>query len=156
MSTGTPDPLTPDPAPERTHRWMLWGAGAVALVLVVIGLITYSGKKDTQEAKDKAAQLTQKLTAAGLTPPKDQDILTRSFGTDGGAVCDNPASSLGKAVLYDQLTNGASFVGKRPVIVDRDILKGELLILQTYCPDKLQKYKDKILDKVKVDDVLKD
>ena len=70
--------------------------------------------------------------------PEDQDILVRSLGTDGGAVCDNPASALGKATLLDQITNGADFVGRRPVIVDRRILRGEALILQTYCPDKLR------------------
>jgi hypothetical protein len=88
--------------------------------------------------------------------PQDQDIIVRSLGTDGGAVCDNPATSLGKAVLFDTLTNGASFVGKRPVIVDRNALKGELVILQTYCPDKVQQYKDKISEKLKFDNTLKD
>jgi hypothetical protein len=143
------------PAPEG-HHWMYWGVGAVVLALVVIGLITYSGKKETQQAQDKAAQLTQSFQQAGLRVPEDQETITRSFGTDGGAVCDNPASALGKAVLFDTLANGASFVGHRPVIVDRDVLKGEALILQTYCPDKLEQYRKKIEDKVKVDDVLKD
>ena len=53
------------------------------------------------------------------------------------------------------MTNGADFVGRRPVIIDRRILQGEALILQTYCPDKLQDYKDKI-DDLKTDDMLKD
>ena len=44
--------------------------------------------------------------------------------SDGGAVCDNPASALGKATLADQIANGASFVGRRPVIIDRDLLVG--------------------------------
>jgi hypothetical protein len=137
------------------HKWLLWAAGGVALVLCIIGLVTYSGKKETQQAQDKAQQLTQKFQAAGLRVPEDQDVFVRSLGSDGGAVCDNPASALGKATLIDTLTNGADFVGRRPVIVDRRILKGETLILQTYCPDKLQDYKDKI-DDLKTDDTLKD
>ena len=56
--------------------------------------------------------------------PQNQDIIVKSLGHDGGAVCDNPASALGKAVQNDQLTNGADFVGRRPVIVDRRILRG--------------------------------
>ena len=38
--------------------------------------------------------------------PEDQNVFVRSLGTDGGAVCDNPASALGKAALIDTITNG--------------------------------------------------
>ena len=97
------------------------GSSAASLVvLCVIGLITYSGKKETQEAQDKAQQLTQKFQAAGLRGAAGPGHLRRGrSGTDGGAVCDNPASALGKAALIDTITNGADFVGRRPVIIDR-------------------------------------
>ena len=131
-----------------------WATGGVVLLLVVIGLIAYDGGDNTVRARQKAQQLTQRLEAAGLRAPEDQDILVRALGTDGGAVCDNPGKSLGKAVLFDQLVNGGSFVGRRPVIVDRRILQGQALILQTYCPDQLKQYQDKI-DDLKTDDVLK-
>jgi hypothetical protein len=141
--------------PPTTERdpftWLYSAAGIVVVLLLIVGLITYNGKKDTAEAQQKAAQLTQRLQAAGLRAPQDQDILVSALGTDGGAVCDNPGTSLGKAVLFDQLTNGGSFVGRRPVIVDGDVLKGQAL---TYCPDKLKQYQDKIGD-LKTDDVLK-
>jgi hypothetical protein len=84
----------------------------------------------------------------------DQDILIRSLGTDGGNVCDNPASALGKATLHDQIANGADFVGRRPVIIDRRVVQGEALILETYCPDKLEDFRDEI-DDLKFDDTLK-
>jgi hypothetical protein len=87
--------------------------------------------------------------------PQDQNVFVRSLGSDGGAVCDNPATALGKATLADTITNGADFVGRRPVIIDRRILQGEKLILETYCPDKLQAYRDQI-DDFKTDNVLKD
>jgi hypothetical protein len=131
-----------------------WVLGALVVVLVIVGLITYSSNRDTREAQEKAQELTQKFQEAGLRVPQSQDILTRSLGTDGGAVCDNPLNALGKALLLNQLTNGASFVGQRPVIVDRSILQGELLILQTYCPDKLEPYKDRI-EQLKTDNVVK-
>jgi hypothetical protein len=151
------EPQTPaEPVETQGLGWMYWAAGTVAVVLAIIGLITFSGNKETAEAQDKATQLTQKFQDAGLRVPEDQSIFTRSLGTDGGAVCDNPASALGKAVLHDTLANGASFVGRRPVIVDRKIITGELLILQTYCPDKAQEYRDEIADKLKFDDTLKD
>ena len=70
--------------------------------------------------------------------PADQSIIVSSLGTDGGAVCDNPANALGRAILFDQLTNGASQVGRRPIIADPRVLAGEALILQVYCPEKLR------------------
>ena len=87
--------------------------------------------------------------------PTDQDTIIRTLGTDGGNVCDNPASALGLAILNDQITNGADFVGRRPVIIDRRIVLAEVLILQTYCPDKVKRFKDKI-DDLKYDDTVKD
>jgi hypothetical protein len=135
-------------------RWG-WIIGGVVLVLCVIGVITYSGNAETRQAERKAQDLTKKFEDAGLTVPVKQDVFVRTLGTDGGTVCENPASALGRATLLSQLTNGASFVGVRPVIVDRDMLKAEALVLETYCPDKLNQYKDKV-DELKTDDTLKD
>jgi hypothetical protein len=158
MSTAT----QPQPASETNphgphhsdHGFLFWIIGGVALVLCVIGLITYSAKENTQEAQAKAAQLTAAFKQAGLPVPADLDQITSTLGTDGGAVCENPADALGKATLNTVLINGASFVGQRPVIVPRRVVQGGLLIIQTYCPDKLQAYKDKI-DDLKFDDTIK-
>jgi hypothetical protein len=136
-------------------RTIYWIIGGILVVLVVIGLITYSGEKKDQQAQDKAAELTKKLEAFGLNAPEDQDILVRSLGTDGGAICDNPGNAFGKALLFDQLTNGASQVGRRPIIADRRAVLGQLLIMQTYCPDKLDDFRDDI-DDLKFDDVIKE
>jgi hypothetical protein len=136
-------------------RAVYWIVGGVLVVLCVLGLISYSGERETQQAQDKAQQLTQKFNAAGLTVPEDQDVFVRTLGSDGGAVCDNPATALGKANLLNRLVNGASFVGQRPVIIDRSVLQGEALILETYCPDVLDDYRDTI-DDLKTDDTLKD
>ena len=139
---------------EHDHRFLYWACGIVAVVLAIIGLFTYSGQKQSEEATAKAQQLTQAFQQAGLRVPQDLSIITRSLGTDGGAVCDNPANAVGRAILFDQLVNGASFVGRRPVIADTNVLKGELLILQTYCPDKVQQYKEKTQD-LKLDDTIR-
>lgn len=143
-----------DPAPDRESRVIYWIVGGVVLTLLVIGLIAYSGEKETREAQEKAQQLTQEFEQAGLPVPADQDIIVRSLGSDGGAVCENPANALGRAILNDQLTNGANFVGRRPIIADRQVVQGELLILQTYCPDELQEFRDKF-DDLDYDDVVK-
>jgi hypothetical protein len=148
----------PEPTGQYTdapdHRVMYWIIGGVLVVLAVVGLITYSSNKTDAEAQQKAQQLTQAFRQAGLPAPENQTIITRSLGNDGGAVCDNPASALGRATLLDQLVNGASQVGRRPVIVDRQVLQGQALIMQIYCPDKLQEFRDKF-DDLKVDDVIK-
>ena len=172
MSTVTPGtPPSPEPVPTQpppamppsqppteprggSNRLMYWIVGGVVVVLVIVGLVAYDSAKTNKEAQDKANQLTQKFEQAGLPVPADIDAITRTLGTDGGAVCANPANALGKATLNDVLTNGADFVGRRPVIVDRRILLGEGLILQVYCPDKLKPYQDKIL-KLKTGDTVK-
>lgn len=149
-----PMPVPAGSGPRGLERWMYGAIGAFVVVLAVIGLITYSGNKRSEEATQKAQQLSQELESRGLGVP-DEDILVRSFGTDGGNVCENPASALGKATLYDQLTNGASHVGRRAVIIDERILQGEAAILQVYCPDKLAAYEEKLAD-LKFDDTIKD
>jgi Tfp pilus assembly protein FimT len=154
MSATVPEPTEQPATGGPSHRTMYLIIGIVLVVLAIIGLFAYSAGSDSREAQQKADQLTQKLQSAGLTVPADQDMITGALGTDGGAVCDNPASALGKATLADNLVNGAAFVGRRPVIVDRRILQAEALILETYCPEKLQPYRDKI-DQLKTDDVIK-
>lgn len=151
-SAAAPEPAPPplpalpaeEPSSRGGHRWIYWLVGAVIVVLLVIGLITFSGEKKNAEAQAKAQQLTQAYKQAGLPVPPSQDTIITALGTDGGAVCENPANALGKAALFDQIDNGADFVGRRPIIVDQRIVKGEALILQTYCPEKLPKYEETI------------
>jgi hypothetical protein len=123
---------------------MHWLVAAVVFVLLVIGVIKFTSEKKSDQAVAKAQQLEQKFQQNGLFVPVSQETLVKTLGTDGGAVCENPASALGKATLFAQLSNGAAFVGQRPIIVDPRSLKGEALILETYCPDKLTKYNETI------------
>ena len=146
--------MSPTASESGEDRVMYWLIAAFVGVLMIVGLITYSGQKSSQQAQQKAQQLVTKYEQAGLPVPEDIDIVIRTLGDDGGAVCDNPASALGKATLADQITNGADFVGRRPVIIDRDLVIGELLILQTYCPEHLEDYRDRI-DDYKTDDTVK-
>jgi type II secretory pathway pseudopilin PulG len=117
---------------------------AVLIVLVIVGLLAYSSQKNDAEAQQKAQQLEQKFQAAGLAVPASHDDIVRTLGTDGGAICENPGTALGKAIFNDVLVNGADFVGRRPVVVDRRVVAGEAIVLQVYCPEKLQPYLDKV------------
>jgi len=151
----TVDEMAPEPAPEgKGHRGRTLLLAGVVAVLVVIGLISYSGKKETEAAKEKAGELSRLLEKNGLPAP-DQDIIVRSLGEDGGAVCENPADALGKATYLDQLSNGASHVGKRPVIADPKVVQAQAAILEVYCPDKLAEFEDE-LGELKTDDTVDD
>jgi hypothetical protein len=148
-------PAQTESTTSDNHSTLYWIIGIVLVVLCVIGLITYGAQKSDQQAQQKAAQLTAKFRAAGLPVPVDQEIITRQLGADGGAVCHDPTNALRRAILFDQIANGGSFVGHRPVIGDTRILAGELLILQTYCPDKAKDYQDKV-DDLKTDSTIND
>ena len=150
-----PMPVSPgDSGPRGLERWMYGALIAFLVVLAVIGLITYSGNKRSEEAVQKAQQLNQELATVGLGP-LDEDIIVRSLGTDGGNVCENPATALGRATIYDTLTIGASFVGRRAIIVDERLVQGEAAILKVYCSDKLAEFQDNVGD-LDFDDTIKD
>jgi hypothetical protein len=153
MSTTAPQRPPVEQPSDTGDRIVFWIIGGVAVLLAIVGIVTYSSNQETEEARQLAAELTQKFEAAGLDTPESQLVFVRAFGDDGGAVCDNPANALGRALLYDQLGNGASFVGRRPVIADRRLITAGALILETYCPEELQEFRDKF-DDLKTDDVI--
>ena len=130
------------PSPAQKHPvWLYALLGAVVTGLAIWGVIAYRGHADTQAANAKAQQLQAAFKAAGLpTYPNTRDV-ARTLGTDGGAVCDTP-QTLAKSVLTLQLSNGAAGPGQRPVRVAAQTLKGELLIIKTYCPEKLSRFKN--------------
>jgi hypothetical protein len=97
----------------------------------------YRSAQSSQQAEDKANQLIAALQKAGVRVVPSQEQIVRVLGDDGGAICKDPGSTLRKALLFSQLTNGAGGPGIRPVVVDSRIFKGELLVIQIYCPDEL-------------------
>jgi Tfp pilus assembly protein FimT len=118
---------------------------AVALVLLlIIALILFRSGQSDQQAQDKANQLTAALQKAGVRAVPPQEQIVRVLGNDGGALCKDPASALRKSILFDQLTNGASGPGRRPVIVDSKVFRGQLLVIQIYCPDKLPQFQQMV------------
>jgi nitrogen fixation-related uncharacterized protein len=117
----------------------------VALVLLlIICLVFYRSAQSSQEAQDKANQLTAALQKAGVRVVPSQEHIVRVLDNDGGALCKDPASALRKSILFDQLTNGASGPGRRPVIVDSKVFKGQLAVIQIYCPDQLPQFQQMV------------
>ena len=126
---------------EKETRTTYIVVGALILVLTVVALLTFHSGKSSQQAQQKAAQLTVALAAAGARTPS-QDTLVRVFGDDGGSVCDDPNGSLRRGVLTQQLMNGAAGPGMRPVIADRRVVGAQLLIMKVYCPGEVPSFQE--------------
>jgi Tfp pilus assembly protein FimT len=135
---------------ERNVTYIV--VAVVVVALMVIGLFTYSSAKSTKQAQEKADQLIAAIEGAGATAPS-KDQIVRVLGDDGGATCANPNESLNRAILLAALANGASGPGARPVIADSRVVRGQLLIIQVYCPDELADFKQ-FVDNLKTDHVL--
>jgi nitrogen fixation-related uncharacterized protein len=129
----------------KKDRRLVYIVITVALVLLlIICLVFYRSAQSSQEAQDKANQLTAALQKAGVRVVPSQEQIVRVLDNDGGALCKDPTSALRKAILFDQLTNGASGPGRRPVIVDNKVFRGQLLVIQIYCPDALPKFQQMV------------
>ena len=114
------------------------------VLLLIICFVFYRSAQSSQQAQDKANQLIAALQKAGVRVVPSQEQIVRVLGDDGGAICKDPASALRKALLFSQLTNGAGGPGIRPVVVDSRIFKGELLVIQIYCPDQLPQFQQMV------------
>ena len=139
--------------PEHHNRFVYWGAWAILAVFVVIGLFTFSSARESRQASDKADQLIAALEDGGAESVPSKDQIVRILGEDGGATCDDPGNALRKATLYSMVANGAAGPGMRPVIADTRIVQGQLAVIEVYCPDELEDFKNYVSD-LKYDDVV--
>ena len=135
----------------RERSWIYFAACAVLAVLVLWAIFAFSSARETKRAQDKADELIAALQDAGARTP-DQDQIVRVLGDDGGATCANPNEALSRATLLALLANGATGPGARPVIADSRAVRGQLLIMQIYCPDELEDFQE-FVDDLKTDDV---
>ena len=137
--------------PPRERTWIYFTACALLVLMALWAVFAFSSARETKRAQDKADELIAALQDAGARTP-DKDQVVRVLGDDGGATCENPNDALSRATLLAQLTNGATGPGARPVIADSRVVQGQLLIIQIYCPDELDDFKDFVGD-LKTDDV---
>ncbi|GAA4976274.1 hypothetical protein [Actinoplanes utahensis] len=107
------------------------------IILAGIGVVRVVNENETQQAQEKAAQLSTEFTNAGLRA-LNTDRVVNLLGDDGGAVCHDPDVALRRGILYGQFTNGAAGPGQRPVIVDNKVVQGQLLIIKVYCPEYIE------------------
>lgn len=113
----------------------------VLVVLTVVALGLFHRAHRNAQAEAKAEQLSAAFTAAGLQAPSTDQIVA-VLGTDGGAVCADPAGALHQAAASDQFSNGAGGPGQRPVIAGHNLIKAEEQVLSVYCPDQLAAFQD--------------
>ena len=123
---------------QKSHTWVYVVIAVVIVGLMVAGVMSFRQKKDTADARAKATELITKLDAAGFKTP-DTDVIVALFGTDGGAAVANPGNALLKAQFAIQLGNAGP--ANRPGILDQDLLRAEVIILEVYAPEKLAAYR---------------
>ncbi|WP_157845551.1 hypothetical protein [Kitasatospora phosalacinea] len=123
-------------------------------MVVVVGLLSFTQQHDTDESFRRADELVSKLQENGCPTP-DREQVARTPGTDGGAVCEDPASALKTGLHRVPMSDGAAGPGQRPVIVASRAVQAEESILGVYCPDQPAGYQEKIKD-IKTDDTVRD
>jgi type II secretory pathway pseudopilin PulG len=119
-----------------SHRAIYLIVGGVMAALLVVMLITYNYNKNTEEAVAKAEQLITALDQAGLRAPRDPNEVARVFGDDGGAVCASARDGVALGIAKLNLSVGGAFY-TRAVIADRRLATALVIVVQTYCPEKV-------------------
>ncbi|WP_454048774.1 hypothetical protein [Cellulomonas sp. Marseille-Q8402] len=135
------------------NRIIYWVAAGLLVVLAVIGLASYRGARETQAAVEKADELIAVLADAGVDPLPSREQVARVLGDDGGSVCQDPGAALRQATFFSMLSNGATGPGMRPVITDDRLLRGQLAVMDVYCPDQVADARA-YLDELRTDDVV--
>ena len=130
---------------RRTRRTTYMVFTVIFVLLAGLSLFFIRSANSSQEAEQKAAQLSSELSAAGLRVPPTTTIVN-VLGDNGGATCDNPDYALKRGALVNGLMNGAGGPGMRPIIADNKLLQGQLLIIKVYCPQYLEEFTEKVQD----------
>ena len=137
---------------RRERTWIYITSCVILAILALWAIFAFSSARETKRAQDKADEFIAALQDAGAARTPDKDQVVRVLGDDGGATCANPNKALSRATLLTLLANGATGPGARPVIADSRAVKGQLLIIKTYCPNQLEDFQQ-FVDDLKTDDV---
>ena len=102
------------PVPGQEHRALHWGVLVAVALLLAVMVSAFHGRQqaESQEAHDKAAELTTALAGAGYPVPSANTVVGL-FGTDGGAACVAPGQALRTALAKGALVNGAAYAAAR-------------------------------------------
>ena len=137
-----------------SHRAIYLIVGGVMALLLVVMLVTYNYNKDNEEALAKAEQLIAAMDKAGLRAPNDATRSPASSATMVGAVCASVEDGVALGIAKLNLSVGGAFY-TRAVIADQRLATGLLVIVQTYCPEKVPTVQE-FLDSHRFDNVVRD
>lgn len=126
--------------PPRERSIISVVIGVILVAMAGLTLILFIGGRQEAKGVDKAQQLLDSFHQAGISVSLTADQVAQVLGTDGGATCADPNAALSRATLLAGLSNGAGGPGIRPTLVESRLFKGQLLIIQTYCPNELKRF----------------
>jgi len=145
---------TPSETQSRRERtWIYWTACGVLVLAAILAFMFFREVRETTRAQEKADQLVAAMQDAGASTP-DRDRIVNVLGDDGGATCESPNEALSRAAALAVLANGATGPGIRPVIADSRAVRGQLLIMEIYCPEELDEFREFVND-LQTDDLVR-
>jgi len=154
MTTTAPSEPVTFHDPHRRRRITYVVVAAVLIALLILGLVVHDQAERNAASKEKADQLIALFQMQNLPVP-DRDQIIRTFGDDGGAMCEDPGNALNKAIRDGLGSNGAGGPGQRPVFIAQRTIEGEKLAISVYCPSQLPEFQ-KYTDGLNLDDVVKE
>jgi hypothetical protein len=132
-------------APKRQRVITYIVLGGIFLVIAVIAIGTFRAAKESSAARDKATQLQQAFTAAGLRQINvDQVVL--QLGNDGGIICAAAKNEpTARAQLANTLGTAAGSPGARPVGAaglgaGTKLVTGLQQVIRIYCPEEMDEF----------------
>ena len=127
----------------RRERSVIYIVAVVLLVaLAVIATVLFLGNRREARDVDKAEQLLASFEDAGISVSLSAQQGAQVLGSDGGATCGDPNAAVSRGLMLSALSNGAGGPGMRPTIVESRLLQGQLLIIETYCPDQADAFRE--------------
>ncbi|MDW4573249.1 hypothetical protein R8Z57_10755 [Microbacterium sp. M3] len=126
--------------PPRERSIIAIVAITVLVALAVIATVLFIGARQEARDVDKAQELLDSFADAGISVSFTAEQVAQVLGDDGGATCADPNSALARSTLLAGLSNGAAGPGLRPTLVESRLLQGQLLIIQTYCPEEAEDF----------------
>ena len=124
---------------------LLRSAGLALALGLAVSACTAAGAgsdSDSDRATELADQLNQNLADAGL-PSLDTETATTLYGTDGGVACEN-VGELQFDLSLAQFGNNSGNL--RRVVMDPSLFDFDQAVIETYCPDKIDEFRDVVDD----------